>query len=56
MKQAMKYEAWIEEVKKLCGDKEDYEYFAEWYSWITAFDEGKTPKQAYKDCYEWMNS
>lgn len=48
------FEDWIERVKELAG--EDYAYYADWYSFRTAYESGMTPEAAYKDCVEWMES
>lgn len=50
----MKYDTWLQDVKRMAGS--DFEYYSEWYSFYTAWKEGKTPKQAYDDCHEWMTA
>lgn len=54
MAQHLKFHEWLDVVKSLAG--EDYDYFTEWYSWTTAYNECLTPLQAYRDCKEWMNA
>jgi hypothetical protein len=54
MAQHLSFEEWLKMVESLAD--EDFEYFTEWYSWKTAYDERLTPMQAYRDCKEWMNS
>lgn len=48
----MTFDVWVAEVYKFNPD--DFNNYAEWYSFYDAWDEGKTPQEAYEDCREWM--
>ena len=51
---ALKEPEWFAEAKRLAGDS--WELWVEWYSFKTAYDEGRTPKQAVDDCRAWMEA
>jgi hypothetical protein len=43
------YETWLEQVQTLAM-KYDWDELTEWYRFEMAFDEGKSPKQAFTEC------
>lgn len=48
----MNYEQWLAAAKAHAGD--DWEYFNEWFSFETAFNEGSGPLEAVVDCAAWL--
>lgn len=52
--QLMTYDNWLNAVYHL--DPDNFEFYTTWYSFFTAWEEGKTPKEAYQDCHAWIQS
>jgi len=53
-KNGEKYAAWLEEVQELSANA--FECWSDWYSFKTAFADGRTPLEAFNDCKEWMEA
>lgn len=47
------FDQWLDQVKEQAG--EDYYWMADWYSFLTAYEEGMKPSEAIKDAKEWLN-
>lgn len=49
----MPYSDWLEAVYALGPN--DFNSYSEWYSFYSAWEDGKTPKEAFDDCHQWIN-
>jgi hypothetical protein len=49
------FPAWLDQVRAFFPVREEFSLACEIYSFATAFEDGKTPTQAYADFDEWAN-
>jgi hypothetical protein len=51
---AVSFNVWQKEVQALCYP--DFDAMAKLYSFRSAYDEGLTARQAYRDCKNWLEA